>query len=410
MGIDYFDNLEVRDPQARELAQFNLLPDMLRRAMQLAPGWARQLEGVDPAEIITRQALSQLPILRKAELCERQARHPPFGGFATDNAAAMSRVFMSPGPFFEPEGAARDWWRSARALHAAGFRKGDIVLNTFAYHLTPGGWIIDAGARALGCMIIPAGPGKIEQQIEAITRLRPTAFAGVPDLIGLVLETAREKGADVSSLKHAFFSGAPLQPQQRAFLRQCGIAGFQAYATADVGLIAYETDPPDAMIVDEGVIVEIVEPVTGAPLPPGEIGEVIVTSFNRDYPMIRLATGDLSAIVPGQSPCGRTNMRISGWLGHADQTVHIHNKPLGQQHLGELARAMPELGRLRAVIESSHEGEIVILKAEAGSQDWGLVARVQEAFARLTQITCKVELLPPGALPNDGRSVIDERE
>jgi phenylacetate-CoA ligase len=323
MAETYYDNLETRTPKARERAQFNLLPDLIRRAKALAPGWARHLKDVDPAAVTSRMALAEVPVLRKSSLAGLQAKAPPFGTFATAEAGAIARIFMSPGPIFEPEGAGPDWWRSARALHAAGFRKGDIVHNAFSYHLTPGGWILDAGARALGCTVVPAGPANPELQIEAIAQLKPTAYLGVPDYLKVLLDAAREAGRSASSLERALVSGGTLSPALREDYRSRGIDVFQAYATADVGIIAYESAPRDGLIVDEGVLVEIVRPGTGEPVPPGEIGEVVVTSFNRDYPMIRLATGDLSAVVAGESRCGRTNMRIKGWLGRAEQAARI---------------------------------------------------------------------------------------
>ncbi|MGE0630119.1 MAG: phenylacetate--CoA ligase family protein [Hyphomicrobiaceae bacterium] len=318
MHARHFDHLETRDPLAREQALFNMLPDLLRRAMDLAPGWAAHLKVVDPAKVTDRKALAGLPLLRKGSLADLQARTPPFGGFATNEANAISRIFMSPGPIFEPEGRAQDWWRSSRALHAAGFGPGDIVLNTFSYHLTPGGWILDAGLRSLGCAVIPAGIGIIEQQIEAIAHLKPTAYVGVPDYLKTLLDRAKESGRPATTIRKALFSGGALTPALRLEYRDRDIGVFQAYAIADAGLLAYESDARDGLVVDEGVILEIVKPGTGEPVADGEVGEVVVTSFNRDYPMIRLATGDLSAVYPGQSPCGRTNMRIRGWLGRAD--------------------------------------------------------------------------------------------
>lgn len=319
MSSTYFDQLETRDPQSRELALFNMLPGLLARCRELAPGWASQLRDVDPETITSREALAGLPILRKASLPPFQSALPPLGGLATLPAGELGRIFMSPGPIFEPEGRGEDWWRSARAMFAAGIRAGDVVHNTFSYHLTPGGWIFDAGARALGCAVIPAGPGNIEQQLEIIQHLQPTAFFGVPDFLKVLLDKSREAGREIGSFRRALVSGGFLHPQLRQEYRARGVPTFQVYATADVGIIAYESEAQDGLIVDEGVIVEIVKPGTGEPLPAGEIGEVVVTSFNRDYPMIRLATGDLSAAMPGTSSCGRTNMRIRGWLGRAEQ-------------------------------------------------------------------------------------------
>jgi phenylacetate-coenzyme A ligase PaaK-like adenylate-forming protein len=405
---DHYDQLETRDPEQRELAQFNLLPDLLRRAMEAA-GWAEHLRGVDPASIISRKALAQLPVLKKSALKELQARRPPFAGLATAAPGALARIFMSPGPIFEPEGYGEDWWRSARSLYAAGIRKGDIVHNTFAYHLTPGGWILDAGARALGCAVIAAGPGNTEQQLEVIERLRPTAYIGVPDYLKILLDKAREMNRDTSSFKKALVGGGALFPSLRAEYKERGIETFQNYGTADLGIIAYETPALEGMVVDEGVIIEIVRPGTGDPLPPGEVGEVVVTTFNRDYPMIRFATGDLSAVLPGISPCGRTNMRIKGWLGRADQTAKVKGMFVHPEQIAELGKRHGELGRLRLVVARKDEQDTMTLRAEAATQDPGLQAKIAESLQALTKLKGEVELVAPGTLPNDGKVIADER-
>jgi phenylacetate-CoA ligase len=404
----YYDQLEVRDPGQRERAQFNLLPGLIRHAVAGAPGWQRHLEGIDAAPVTSREALAKLPVLKKGDLKDLQAKEPPFGGLATSATAALSRVFMSPGPIFEPEGLGEDWWRSARALFAAGFRKGDVVHNTFAYHLTPGGWIMDAGARALGCIVIAAGPGNTEQQLEAIQFLKPTAYVGVPDYLKILLDKAAEAGKDASSFKKAFVSGGALFPSLRAEYKQRCIDTYQCYATADLGVIAYESQAVEGMIVDEGVIVEIVRPGTGDPVPAGEVGEVVVTSFNRDYPMIRLATGDLSAVLPGVSPCGRTNMRIKGWMGRADQTTKVKGMFVHPEHVAELAKRHAGLGRLRLVVGRAGEQDVMTLKAEA-AVDAGLKARLAETLQAVTKLKGEVEIVAPGSLPNDGKVIADER-
>jgi phenylacetate-CoA ligase len=404
----YLDQLETRDPEQRELAQFNLLPDLIRNAMAAAPGWADQLKGVDPAAVTSREALAALPVLRKSGLHALQARRPPFGGFATTPATEVARVFMSPGPIFEPEGRGEDWWRAARALFAAGVRKGDIVHNTFAYHLTPGGWILDSGARALGCAVIAAGPGNTEQQIEAIQALRPSVYVGVPDYLKILLDKARDTGKDATSFKKAVVSGGALFPSLRAEYRQRGVATFQTYATADLGIIAYESRALDGMIVGEGVIVEIVRPGTGDPVPPGEVGEVVVTAFNRDYPMVRLATGDLSAVLPGISPCGRTNMRIKGWLGRADQTTKVKGMFVHPEQVAEVAKRHAGVGRVRLVVGRNGEQDTMTLRAEA-PEDAGLKAKLAETLQSITKLKGEVELVAPGSLPNDGKVIADER-
>jgi phenylacetate-CoA ligase len=404
----YFDRLETRDPEQRELAQFNLLPDLIRRAQAEAPGWAQQLKGVDAAAITSRAALAKLPILRKAALTELQQRLAPFGGFNATSPAALARIFMSPGPIFEPEGFGEDWWRSARALFAAGVRKGDIVHNTFAYHLTPGGWVLDAGARALGCVVIAAGPGNTEQQLEAIQRLKPSVFVGVPDYLKILLDKAKDSGKDATSFKRALVGGGALFPTLRQEYKRRGIVTSQTYATADLGIIAYESEAQEGMIVDEGVIVEIVRPGTGDPVAAGEVGEVVVTAFNRDYPMIRFATGDLSAVLPGISPCGRTNMRIKGWLGRADQTTKVKGMFVHAEQVAEVARRHG-LARVRLVVGRAGEQDTMTLKAETPSTDPAFRAEVGQTLQALTKLKGEVELVVPNSLPNDGKVIADER-
>ena len=404
----HYDQLETRDPQQRELAQFNLLPDLVRHA-SAAPGWAEHLKGVDAAVVTSREALASLPVLRKATLHELQARRPPFAGLVTSSPGGIARIFMSPGPIFEPEGYAEDWWRAARALYAAGIRKGDIVHNTFAYHLTPGGWILDSGARALGCAVIAAGPGNTEQQLEAIRILKPTVYIGVPDYLKILLDKGKELGKDVSSIRKALVGGGALFPSLRAEYKQRGIPTFQSYATADLGIIAYESEALEGMIVDEGVIVEIVRPGTGDPVAAGEVGEVIVTAFNRDYPMIRFATGDLSAVLPGISPCGRTGMRIKGWLGRADQTTKVKGMFVHPEQVAEVAKRHPGLGRVRLVVGRAGEQDTMTLKAEAEGADAGLQAKLAGSLQDVTKLKGEVEIVAPGSLPNDGKVIADER-
>jgi phenylacetate-CoA ligase len=410
---EFLDHLETRDPETRERSQFGLLPDLLRNAIAGAPGWAKHLEGVDPSTVTSRAALGKVPILRKASLHGLQTGRPPFGGLNISSGRDIGRIFMSPGPIFEPEGLGADWWRSARALFAAGVRASDIIHNTFAYHLTPGGWIMDAGARALGCTVIAAGPGNTEQQVEAIQHLRPTVYVGVPDYLKILLDKGAELGKDVSSIKRALVSGGALFPSLRAEYAKRGIAVVQAYAIADIGNIAYESPGPDGavegMIVDEGVIVEIVRPGTGDPVPEGEVGEVVVTGFNRDYPMIRLATGDLSAVLPGPSPCGRTNMRIRGWLGRADQTTKIKGMFVHPEQVAEVAKRFPELGRVRLVVTRSGEQDVMTFKAEAAAGESALAARLGEAVQQVMKLKSAIEIVAPGALPNDGKVIADDR-
>jgi phenylacetate-coenzyme A ligase PaaK-like adenylate-forming protein len=405
----HFDVFETRDPEQRERAQFGMLPGIIARAKELAPGWAAHLKGIEAGEVDSREALAKLPIFRKAALKELQAARPPFGGFATSESRALGRIFMSPGPIFEPEGRTEDWWRSARALYAAGFRAGDVVHNTFAYHLTPGGWILDAGARAIGCSVIPAGPGNTEQQLDAIAHLRPSAYVGVPDYLKILLDKAAEAGRDTSSIKRAMVSGGALFPSLRQEYLDRGISVFQVYATADAGSIAYESEALEGMVIDEGLIVEIVRPGTGEPVAAGEVGEVVVTTFNRDYPMIRLATGDLSAVLPGLSPCGRTNMRIKGWMGRADQTTKVKGMFVHPEQVAKISRRHPELGRVRLVVGREGEQDTMVLKAESVNHDPALVTAIAQTLQDVTKLKGAVQLTAPDSLPNDGRVIDDER-
>ncbi len=407
---DYFDNLETRDPAVRESDLLARLPGQVAHAVSSAPGWARHLAGVDAEAVSSRKALGALPVLRKADLKAFQEAEPPFGGFAAGGPENWGRLFMSPGPIFEPMGLAADPWRAARALHAAGFRKGDIVHNCFAYHLTPGGFILDEGARAMGCAVIPAGIGNTELQLDTIEKLKPVAYTGTPDFLKVLQDKAAEAGRDISSIERALVSGGALFPSLRAEYKSRGVRVQQCYATADVGVIAYEFEAVEGMIVNEDMIVEIVRPGTGEVLPDGEVGEVVVTNFHEVYPMIRLATGDLSAVLPGQSPCGRTNVRIKGWMGRADQTTKIKGMFVHPSQAADVMKTHGELGRIRLVVGRANEQDTLVVMAEcANPQAEGLA----EAVARTVQQVCKVrgnvELVTPGSLPNDGLVIADER-
>ncbi len=404
----YFDNLEIREPEVRTNSQFTLLPGLIRRAKNL-PGWAEQLKHISPEEISTWETLATLPVLRKSELWEKQKHQPPLGGFASPEAGDIARLFESPGPIFEPQGAGRDFWRATRALFAAGFRTGDVVHNTFSYHLTPGGWILDSALRSLGCQVIPAGTGNTDQQISAISQFRPNGYVGVPDFLKILLEKMDEAGADSSSIRKAFVSGSALFPTLRDYYTERGIQILQGYATADVGMIAYESEALEGMIIDEGCLVEIVRPGTGTPVPDGEVGEVVVTSFNRIYPMIRLATGDLSAILPGQSPCGRTNRRIKGWMGRADQTTKVKGMFVHPSQVAEIGKQHPELGKLRLVVTREGETDKMTLQAETAGDTSAEVANIEATVKQVTKLSPEVELVAAGTLPNDGLVIADER-
>ena len=405
---DHYDTLETRDPAAREREQLARLPEAVAQAMT-APGWARHLSGIDPNSITSRAALASLPVLRKSELLTRQKETPPFGGFNTKPPGRAKRLMMSPGPIFEPEGFGTDWWGCARACFAAGFRTGDVVLNSFAYHLTPGGFILESGALALGCAVIAAGPGNTEQQLEAIAQFRPAGYMGTPDFLKILLDTAEKAGKDVASIKRALVSGAALPPSLRDELGRRGITVLQCYATAELGIVAYESDAREGMIVNEHLLIEIVRPGTGDPVADGEVGEVVVTTFNPDYPMIRLATGDLSAVLPGVSPCGRTNMRIKGWMGRADQTAKVKGMFVRPELVAEVAKRHPALGRVRLVVTRSGEQDAMTLMAECAAPDAALADAVAATLQSVTKLKGEVKLVASGSLPNDGKIIADER-
>jgi phenylacetate-CoA ligase len=407
---DFYDALETRAPDARGREQFSKLPDVIARAMS-APGWAEALAGVDPKSVSSRAALAKLPLLRKSDLKERQEKKPPLGGFAVTEPGKFKRLLMSPGAIFEPEGHGKDWWDSARALFAAGFRAGDVVHNSFAYHLTPGGFILEAGAHALGCAVIPGGVGNTEQQIDAIVQLKPSGYTGTPDFLKILLDAAAKASKDVSSIKRGLVSGAALPSSLRAELASRGVAVLQCYATAELGVIAYETSALEGMVVNESVILEIVRPGTGDPVSEGEVGEVVVTSFNADYPMIRLATGDLSAVLAGRSPCGRTNMRIKGWMGRADQTTKIKGMFVHPGQIAEVAKRHPELRRVRLSVTREAEQDVMTLAGECANaaQTSGLADAVAASLQTVTKLKGRIDLVAPGTLPNDGKIIADER-
>ena len=406
--LEFYDDNESRPPEHRERELCSKLPNLIARAMH-APGWAEQLAGVDPGSVTSRVVLAVLPVLRKSNLKERQLANPPFGGFVVTPPAKLKRLLMSPGPIFEPEGHGTDWWNAARALFAAGFRRGDVVHNAFAYHLTPGGFILESGAHALGCTVIPGGVGNTEQQVEAIAHLKPSGYTGTPDFLKILLDTADKTGKNVSSLKRGLVSGAALPPSLRAEFDARALAVLQAYAIAELGVIAYETPARDGMVVNENIIVEIVRPGTGDPVSDGEVGEVVVTSFNADYPMIRLATGDLSAVLAGCSPCGRTNMRIKGWMGRADQTTKIKGMFVYPGQVVEVAKRHPELGRVRLRVTREAEQDVMTLAAECAVAASGLEGAVAASLQAVTKLKGRVELIAPGTLPNDGKIIADER-
>jgi len=403
---EHYDALEARDPGERERAQFARLPEAIAHATT-APGWGKHLAGIDPRAVTSRAALAKLPVLRKSDLLALQKQSPPFGGFAVTPPGLVKRLLMSPGPLFEPQGHDDDYWGAARALFAAGFRAGDVVHNCFAYHLTPGGFMLESGALALGCAVIPGGVGNTEQQVEAIAHLRPSGYVGTPDFLKILLDTAASAGKDASSLKRGLVSGAALPASLRDEMGQRGVTVLQCYAVAELGVVAYESPAREGMIVNEHLLVEIVRPGTGDPVPDGEVGEVVVTSFSPDYPMIRLATGDMSAVMAGASPCGRTNVRIRGWMGRADQTTKVKGMFVHPGQVAEVAKRHPELGRVRLTVAREGEQDVMTLLAECAQA--GLEEAVGATLQSVTKLRGNVKLVAPGTLPNDGKLVADER-
>jgi phenylacetate-CoA ligase len=406
MPTSLFDNRDARDPAEREADLMARLPDALAAALR-APAYAQRLAGVDPAAVTSRAALSRLPLLRKSDLPALHKADPPFGGFHAGDLAHFGRLFTSPGPIHEGEGRGTDPWGAARGLYAAGFRPGDVVLNTFSYHLTPGGFIMDGGLRALGCAVIPAGPGNTEAQLDVIEAFRPVGFAGTPDFLKIVLDAADAAGRDVSSIKKALVSGAAFPKSLQEAFSARGIEAYQAYATADIGFIAFETRAREGMVVNEDLILEIVRPGTGDPVPEGEVGEIVVTSLDPERPLIRLALGDLTAALPGASACGRTNLRIRGWMGRADQTAKVKGMFVRPEQVAEIARRHPEFGRLRLVVTRAGETDAMTLRAEA--EDPGLAGALAATLQAVTKLKGAVEIVPPGSLPNDGKVITDER-
>lgn len=409
---DHFDTLETRDPAGREAEQFAKLPGFLAKIADTVPGWSRRLASLDTTSVNSRAALATLPVLRKAELMQAQAAEPPFGGFVDTTMLDGARIFMSPGPIWEPQGAGADPWHAARAFHAAGIRPGDTVHNALAYHMTPGGFILDEGARALGARVFPAGIGNTEQQVEAAAVLKPDVYAGTPDFLKVMLDKAAEMGRDLSSIRRAIVSGGALFPSLRAEYRERGINVMQCFATADIGVIAYETavndEPLPGMVVSEELIVEIVRPGTDDPVEPGEVGEIVVTTLNPVYPLIRFGTGDMTAVLPEPSPCGRTNMRIAGWMGRADQRTKVKGMFVDPKQIDALVKAVPGMAKARLVVTREGERDAMALQVlpEAGvSLHTG---QIGELLAGQTKLRGTVELVSD--LPNDGKVIDDRRD
>lgn len=409
MAVHHFDELETRHPDVRARAVAARLPMLVAGAIEKAPGWARHLAGVDPAAITSREALAALPLLRRADLIALQNEKPPFGSFNTVTPGRARRILMSAGPIFEPESMEPDAYGAGRALFAAGIRTDDIVVNCFSYHLAPDAYLMESGLKAVGCAVIPGGIGDIGQQVDAIAHVQPSAYTGTPDVLKALLDHAAEHGKNVSSLKRGLVCGAALSPMLRTEFASRGIEVLQCYAIAGMGVVAYEADARGGLIVNEHVLVEIVKPGTGDPVPDGEVGELVVTSFNAAYPMIRFATGDLSAVLPGSSPCGRTNLRINGWMGHAEQTIRIRGIVVHPGQVAQVARRHRELGRVRLVVTRSGEHDQMTLLAECATPSGALALAAGESLQAATDMRGEVQLLAPGTLPNDGKMIADER-
>ena len=407
---EHFDALETRDPEARERALLAALPLQLAHAKTHAPAFARILGGIDPAAVTSRAALARLPVTRKSELLELQKAARPFGGFAALARGEAARVFASPGPIYEPESRRPDHWRLARSLFAAGFRAGDLVHNAFSYHFTPAGSMLETGAHALGCTVVAAGTGQTEQQVQAIAELGPDGYVGTPSFLKIILDKADEQGTRLPSLRKALVSGEAFPASLRDALGARGIAAYQVYASADLGAIAYETEARAGLVVDEGVLVEIVRPGTGDPVAPGEVGEVVVTTlFNTLYPLIRFGTGDLSAFIEGRSACGRTNARIKGWLGRADQTTKVKGMFVHPSQVAEVVRRHPEIRRARLVVDSAGGTDRMTLHAETSSPRPAAEA-VIGTMREMTKLRGEVQFREPGELPNDGKIIEDLRK
>jgi phenylacetate-CoA ligase len=412
---DHFDTLETRDPGLRERSQLAALPARIALAKSRTAAYARIFAAVDPKAIDSRAALAQLPVTRKAELLELQKAARPFGGFATAHPGETPRIFASPGPIYEPDDATVDYWRLARALFAAGFRRGDLVHNCFSYHFTPAGSMLETGAHALGCTVFAGGIGQTEQQVQAIAELNPAGYVGTPSFLKIIFDKADELGVKMPSLKKALVSGEAFPPSLHDALAARGIAGYQAYASADVGTIAYESEARDGLIVDEGVLVEIVRPGTGDPVAPGEVGEVVVTTLvTTAYPLIRFGTGDLSALLPASltaaSACGRTNVRIKGWLGRADQTTKVKGMFVHPSQVAEILRRHPEIGRARLVVDTAEGGDRMTLHVEVPDNRSTRAEAIVASIREVTKLRGEVSFHAPGELANDGKVIEDLRK
>ena len=410
LGDDFYDDLETRDPEARERALFAALPAQIAHARAAAPHFAELFAGVEPETVTDRAALAALPVTRKSELIERQRARPPFGGLAAVEPGALGNILVSPGPIYDPAARRPDFFRLARALYAAGFRAGDIVHNSFSYHLSPGGMMLESGAQALGCAVVPGGVGNTEQQLQTMADIRPQAYVGTPSFLKILLERGREAGFDLTSLTKALVGGEALPASLRQDIAAYGVDCLQCYAIADLGLVAYESPAKEGMIIDEGVIVEIVTPGTGTPVAEGAVGEVVVTVFTPEYPLIRFATGDLSAVLAGPSPCGRTNTRIKGWMGRADQTTKVKGMFVHPEQVARVLARHPEVGKGRLVVERHDNVDVMTLHCEVSGAADGLTAAIVDSLQAVCKLRGRVSIVPPGRLADDGKVIDDQRD
>ncbi|MBK6356151.1 MAG: AMP-binding protein [Betaproteobacteria bacterium] len=407
--MSYYDPLETRDPDDREADLMDKLARQVAHAKETTHYYFQSLAGINPFECASREALAKLPLTRKRDLIELQKKTPPFGGLNALPRHKAKRVFASPGPIYEMQGKETDSWRMARVLYAAGFRDGDLVHNCFSYHFTPGAFLMEGGARKLGCAVFPGGTGQTEQQVQAMVDLKPEGYVGTPSFLRIIVEKAEEMGADISSLRKACVSGEALPGVTRQWLNERGISVRQCYATADIGAIAYETEAEEGMVVEEEILVEIVRPGTGDPVEPGEVGEVVVTTFNHDYPLIRFATGDLSAIMHGRSPCGRSNIRLKGWMGRADQTTKIKGMFVHPEQVAQIAARHPEIHRMRLVVDNPGGQDRMVLHCEIEAGHEALATALVGSLREVTKLRGEVAFVAPGGLLNDGKVIEDSR-
>jgi len=408
-NVEHYDDRETMSADEREAALLERLPHQIAHAKANAPAFTKRLEGITPSEITSREALAGLPVTRKSELMELQKENPPFGGFTTLQPGKLARLFSSPGPIYDPESRVADYWRFGRALYAAGFRSGDLIQNCFSYHFTPAASMTEGGAAALGCAVIPAGVGQTEMQAQTMADLQPSGYVGTPSFLKIILEKGDELGLDLSCLKRGIVSAEPFPPSLQTFFADRGIDVYECYASADVGMIAYQTPAREGLVIEDDILVEIVRPGTGDPVAEGEVGEVVVTTFNEAYPLLRFATGDLSAIMSGVSPCGRTNKRIKGWMGRADQTTKVKGMFVHPSQVAEVLRRHPEVTKGRLVVAQESSRDLMTLRCEVNQSDDLLARAIEESIQSICKLRGQVEFVSPNVLPNDGKVIEDVR-